>query len=415
MGQQFFYTSGGEEVGPVTAAELKAAASSGKLKPNGKIHKDGSDNWTTASQIKGLFPDGQARVQQKAGDVEKAAKTVGKVAKATGKVADAVKDVAGAGDKVGQAATAVAGLTAGGSTLLGGVGDFLRPVGPVNLVVFGVATVSAVVFFLVARRRGAKIKLKVNIGTVVSLAVALVFGGWAGLGAATGQGNKGALATNIPAVERAQEAVLPLTATAPAEPAPQPADDRVPKAGAEVASPPAVRPAPEPADVVNGKRLSGLADWPGASKDWEPVAGGFVGRGGSNIVFGQPLPAHCTIEFDIKVIAGKRPRLFLFADKGSESFNVVIEPRGGENVLSVFMKPVGLENLSAVPIPWRTNEPTPVRLVFTGDQFEFWFDGKLSVRARRPQAGPVRLGASCGDGSIPGIVEFTNFRFTKPR
>ena len=59
--------------------------------------------------------------------VRRGAKVASKVAKATGQVADAVGDVAEAGDKVQKAFTAVLGLSTGGSTLLGGVGDFLRP------------------------------------------------------------------------------------------------------------------------------------------------------------------------------------------------------------------------------------------------------------------------------------------------
>lgn len=161
-------------------------------------------------------PDNHQRVEQVAGQVERTARTVSKVAKATGKVADTVGDLAEAGDKVGKAARAVAGLTAGGSTLAGGVGDFLRPLGNINLIVFVVALTCAGVLFLVARRKGVRVKVRVKLGAVASLAVALIFGLWTGLGAVAGQGDRGVLATNIPAVERAQVAVLP------ARPAEQP-------------------------------------------------------------------------------------------------------------------------------------------------------------------------------------------------
>src|SRR3954449_8797857 len=103
MGQTFHYIDGGgEEVGPVSAAELKQAASDGRLRPTGKVRKEGG-GWTPAAQVKGLFPDGHQQVQAAAGHVEQRAKTVSKVAKATGQVADTVKDVAEAGDKVSQA------------------------------------------------------------------------------------------------------------------------------------------------------------------------------------------------------------------------------------------------------------------------------------------------------------------------
>lgn len=169
-------------------------------------------------------PDNHKRVEEAAGQVERTARTVSKVAKATGKVADAVGDLAEAGDKVGKAATAVAGLAAGGSTLVGGIGDFLRPLGPINLIVFVVALACAGVLFVVARRKGVKVKVRVRLGTVASVAVALIFGLWTGLGAVAGQGDKGVLATNIPAVERAQVAVLPAKEPPPvvAEPKEEP-------------------------------------------------------------------------------------------------------------------------------------------------------------------------------------------------
>ena len=87
----------------------------------------------------------------------------------------------------------------------------MRPLGPVNLVVFVVAVLSAVVLFVVARRKGAKVKVRVKLGTVASLGRGTRLGLWSGLGAVAGKDDKGVLATNVPAVERAQAAVLPVS------------------------------------------------------------------------------------------------------------------------------------------------------------------------------------------------------------
>lgn len=228
MAQAFYYTDGeGEEHGPVSAAELKQAARDGVLKPTGKVRKEGG-GWTPASQVKGLFPDIHDHVREAAGHVEKAAKTASKAAKAVGEVADAVSDAAEAGEKLQKALTAVLGLSAGVSTLLGGVGDFLRPLGPVNLIVAAAAVLAAAALLVAAWVRGWGGSAMLKLGGLASLAVALVFGLWSGAGAVGGKDDKGVLASNIPAVERAQASVLPAQQPPPVE-RPVPSDEE--KAG----------------------------------------------------------------------------------------------------------------------------------------------------------------------------------------
>lgn len=210
MKQEWHYTLDSQRYGPVSAAELKQLAASGKLQPDDKVKKEGMTSWVAASQIKGLIPDLNDTVQQKADSVGKTASTVSKVAKATGKVADAVSHVAEAGDKVQRAVTAVAGIAAGSSTLVGSLGDFLRPLGPINFVIFVVALLSGGVLFVMAEQKSkVRIKVRLKLGAVASLAVAAIFGLWTGLGAVAGQKDRGFLATNIKPVERLQEAVVP--------------------------------------------------------------------------------------------------------------------------------------------------------------------------------------------------------------
>lgn len=221
MGQFFHYESDGEEHGPVSAAELKQAAADGRLKPDDRVRKAGSDNWTPAAQVKGLFPDVHDRVRQAAGQVEKVATTTSKVAKATGKVADAVSDMGEAAGKLQKAVTTAAGLAAGGSTLAGSIGDFLRPLGNINLIVTGLALAAAGVLFALGRRkRLPRVRMKMKVGTVASLCVAGVFAAWTTLGAVAGKGDRGVLATNVPAIEKAQAAVVPVQQPVATRPAP---------------------------------------------------------------------------------------------------------------------------------------------------------------------------------------------------
>jgi hypothetical protein len=52
---EWYYTSAGQQVGPVTAAQLKQAAQSGQLTPTDLVWKDGMPDWTSATKLKGIF------------------------------------------------------------------------------------------------------------------------------------------------------------------------------------------------------------------------------------------------------------------------------------------------------------------------------------------------------------------------
>ena len=56
---EWHYTSGGVQVGPIGAAELKRLAQSGQLQRTDMIWKDGMADWVPAAKVKGLF-DGVA-------------------------------------------------------------------------------------------------------------------------------------------------------------------------------------------------------------------------------------------------------------------------------------------------------------------------------------------------------------------
>lgn len=54
-GEEWHYTSNNQKFGPVSSAELKKLAATGKLKPSDLIWKDGWDDWKPADKIKGLL------------------------------------------------------------------------------------------------------------------------------------------------------------------------------------------------------------------------------------------------------------------------------------------------------------------------------------------------------------------------
>ena len=57
---EWYYTSAGQQTGPVTSAQLKQAAQSGQLTPNDLVWKDGMPDWVPATKLKGIFDGASA-------------------------------------------------------------------------------------------------------------------------------------------------------------------------------------------------------------------------------------------------------------------------------------------------------------------------------------------------------------------
>jgi hypothetical protein len=56
MAQEWYYSQNGQKRGPVSGADLKQLAASGKLQPTDLIWKQGMEKWVPARLVKGLFP-----------------------------------------------------------------------------------------------------------------------------------------------------------------------------------------------------------------------------------------------------------------------------------------------------------------------------------------------------------------------
>lgn len=57
---QWYYARNSQQFGPVSAGELKQLADAGNLAPDDLLWREGMDAWTTAINLRGLFPDGPA-------------------------------------------------------------------------------------------------------------------------------------------------------------------------------------------------------------------------------------------------------------------------------------------------------------------------------------------------------------------
>src|SRR5262249_15688994 len=109
-------------------------------------------------------------------------------------------------EKVQKTVGRVVALTTGASALTGSLGDFLRPLGNINLVVCLIATAAAPILLLLARRKGGvKQKRKMSLAGLGGICIARVFGVWTALAAPWG--SKGFLAKHIEPVATLQERV----------------------------------------------------------------------------------------------------------------------------------------------------------------------------------------------------------------
>ncbi|HYE21249.1 MAG TPA: DUF4339 domain-containing protein [Tepidisphaeraceae bacterium] len=58
MSTEWYYSQGGQQIGPITSQQMKDLAAGGQLTPNDLVWKDGMPEWTPASRVRGLFPGG---------------------------------------------------------------------------------------------------------------------------------------------------------------------------------------------------------------------------------------------------------------------------------------------------------------------------------------------------------------------
>jgi len=56
MADEWYFTSNGQQMGPVSGATLRDLAVQGQLKPTDLVWRDGMSAWTPASATRGLFP-----------------------------------------------------------------------------------------------------------------------------------------------------------------------------------------------------------------------------------------------------------------------------------------------------------------------------------------------------------------------
>src|SRR5437588_3698504 len=56
MAEEWYFTTSGQQMGPVSGARLRDMAAQGNLQPTDLVWKDGMSSWTPAGATRGLFP-----------------------------------------------------------------------------------------------------------------------------------------------------------------------------------------------------------------------------------------------------------------------------------------------------------------------------------------------------------------------
>ena len=64
----WYYAKDDEQQGPISTQDLRQLATNGKLTPDDYVWKEGMEEWTPASQLKGLFPEIALPVQRTPSD-----------------------------------------------------------------------------------------------------------------------------------------------------------------------------------------------------------------------------------------------------------------------------------------------------------------------------------------------------------
>jgi len=130
---------------------------------------------------------------------------------------------------------------------------------------------------------------------------------------------------------------------------------------------------------------------------WTFKDGKLIGDGNSRIDYKRTVRSPFTLQFDMRVIEGMRPRIYLgrytIANEGY--------------VHQLLLKPEDQQNR----IPYKLGEKYRIRFVADPRFVEFYIDDKLIERREKGLVKPLSMiGFAGGDGYSLGVTEYSNIR-----
>jgi formylglycine-generating enzyme required for sulfatase activity/serine/threonine protein kinase len=159
-------------------------------------------------------------------------------------------------------------------------------------------------------------------------------------------------------------------------------------------------PAPEAVAALNAL-LNDPAHWTVKKGTWNNTPGKLHGEGDSEIWFDTALPRDSSLQFQINMINGHRPRLDFYGT------DIKFAPKDDTQALI----PEGARGDSAMtPVPYANNHPRLLKFKFFQDRFEIEIDNKLAFASTCKPGKQYQLRFHGGDARSPGIAEFSGFR-----
>lgn len=159
-------------------------------------------------------------------------------------------------------------------------------------------------------------------------------------------------------------------------------------------------------------KIGDIRNWTWRSEDgngWRGIPDGIIGSTTHHVGFKELLPANCDLSFDLKK-KGRTVRI-MFKEHPKRVIQFVCMVVADK--LFVVEGLPGLSDLTSQPATVG-DKAVRIRVVLSGEVFEFWADGKRMATAKRKYRGQVHLVVSSGDPGNPAEAEFTNFRIKAP-
>lgn len=150
-------------------------------------------------------------------------------------------------------------------------------------------------------------------------------------------------------------------------------------------------------------RLNDLSEWKVYRGEWEKQAdGSIIGSGDSLLAFREPLPGRFTLEFDLAIASGIRPRVHL------TETGLFLGNEGFERQFGIYANETG--ELQGRSYSYRQGERLSVRVTLRDEHLTLAVNGDVLHTARCNAVESTALSIRGGDGFSRGKVVYSDFR-----
>jgi len=156
-----------------------------------------------------------------------------------------------------------------------------------------------------------------------------------------------------------------------------------------------------------GQDPNDLKEWNPTSGSWHTARGEIIGVGNCALDFKYRLPQNATLDFYIKVVRGKRPRVEFMGN----DFWFGTAGRGR----TFFLHGEGIKVVSGTPFPYINGKRYKVSLTIKDRDVIMVINRRHVVQARRSVVKPFGLRLRGGDARLRGVTAFSQFRIERPR